>query len=342
MIVLMTSTLIELRSFIRQPASIFWTFIYPVALMLALSFVFGSSSRSEISVYTIHPSIVSNNYVLNAVENLSDLGITVSFAEESESYDLLLDQRTDGTILVNSSTYSEISRLFYLALSEENVSTFAQILIEANEGEPANYNHFLISGVVALSVVTMGLFGFTQVLVGNRAAGRLKWLGYWPMSKVHFLLAFTLSRALIIVVFSMLFIYLFGWLYNADSIWSASSAIYLVLILIAGSICFLSLGMLLASILHKPLTASSVANLLNLPVLFLSDLIVPLSILPEPVADIARLSPIYMFVSTLRSVFDNGATSVDTTVLTTIVSLSVIGIISFVVSGKLFAVTASK
>jgi len=343
---LVSSTIIEFKSFVRQPASLFWTFVYPVSLMLVLSFVFGSSPssyRDEIKVHLSDPTLEHTSQFQNAIKNLDYIGISLKpTLDVNADYVASVHQLgSRSELTLRTAVFSESTRLLHLALSADSLTESISIDV-AETISVKNYNHYLISGVVALSVVTMGLFGFTQVLVSNRAAGRLKWLGYWPIAKVKFLLGFTLSRAIIIVIFSMVFIYFFGWLYDAERIWSVVAALSLVILLISGSVCFLSLGMLLACILHKPLTTASVTNLLSLPVIFLSDLVIPLSILPDNIAAVAKLSPVYLFVATLREVFSTETSMLDIKVVGTIFFLFFLGSLSFGVSGKFFTVTPGR
>ena len=343
MTILLTATIIEFRSFIRQPVSMFWTFVYPVMLMLILSFMFGSPSNTEIRALVSSPVVLEHNQVSKAEEILDDVGVSLilSLMEErvnDEDYHLYLDMSSDGSINIIPFSSSGEARLVALALQTSATGNDIQINFPGNEGPP-NYNLYLVSGVVALSVISMGLFGFTPVLVANRAAGRLKWLGYWPLGSTKYLIAFTLSRTIIIVLFSIVFLYVFGWIYGAENIWSIQMIMSFLIVLISGSVCFLSLGLLLASILTKPQTAAAVSNLLNLPILFLSDLVIPLSILPDYIASIARHSPVYHFVAMLRDMFENGAMITDSRYLLVSIILLIFGILIFRLSGNLFVVT---
>ncbi|AXK42378.1 ABC transporter permease [Erythrobacter aureus] len=340
---LKTATLVEYNSFIRQPVSLFWTFVYPIVLLLILAFVFGGSSVMSFSVFS-QDSVAEARFE-GAAKLLEESGWTIERADDDEGAEVILKSETDGSIEVGGSVSQETLSSVRLALAAESGTDATDVPGLSPDASGAqsegseDYRLFLVSGIVALSVVSLALFGFTPVLVANRAAGRLKWLAYWPLGKLRYLIAFTVSRAVVIILFSMFLLYGFGWLYGAEAIWNAPTAIALIVSLVAGTFAFLALGLLLASVLTKPMTAAAVVNLLNLPILFLSDLVVPLSVLPDSVAATAKLSPVYLFVDNIRTIFENGAAVLTIGDIFVWVGLIATGVIAYLVSAKLFKIS---
>ena len=336
---LKTATLVEYNSFIRQPVALFWTFIYPVVLLVILAFVFGGSSAMTLEVFSQDSN--ARERFEDAAPLLESSGWTIEPAKDDLEAQVTVKSGKDGVIEVGGSASRETLSAVRLALAAEPGTDARKlpILSAAQAEDSGDYRLFLVSGIVALSVVSLALFGFTPVLVANRTAGRLKWLAYWPLGKLQYLFAFTVSRAVVIILFSMVLLYGFGWLYGAQAIWDFPTAAALLVSLVAGTFAFLAIGLLLASVLTKPMTAAAVVNLLNLPILFLSDLVVPLSILPESIAAITRLSPVYLFVDVIRTLFENGAASLTAGNVLVWIGLFATGAIAYVASAKLFKIS---
>ena len=106
------------------------------------------------------------------------------------------------------------------------------------------------------------------------------------------------------------------------------------LVSVIGIIAFLGIGLLIASLITSPVTGQAIINTLNLPIIFLSDLFIPVSAMPQWLQSIVAYSPINAFVNLLRHVLDGQALrSADIQVL---IVLTLIGVGSYAISMKTF------
>ena len=188
-----------------------------------------------------------------------------------------------------------------------------------------DYLQFLIVGLAALTVVSTALFGFSSVLVEMRSTGALKMLQIFPITRFEFLVAFTLSRVLILTVFCLMFIYILASGYGLQLPIGTRAVLSVAAMILLGSIAFMAVGLIIAGVITKPPTATAIINLINLPVIFLSDLFIPVSIMPATVQAIATISPVYVFVNDLRSIATGAGSLIDhCDTLTYLLGLSVI------------------
>jgi ABC-2 type transport system permease protein len=327
-----TVALVEYNSFMRQPVALFWSFVYPIILIIVLTTVFGGSSEPRPLKLRVTGDAAIAATIDKARAALADAGVAANIVTDDAEADATVSRTADGRLQVRGKGDRWEARVLALVLAAETARS--PVRFDAPAAASASYRIYLVAGVVALSIVTMALFGFTPVIVGNRAAGRLRWLAYWPIGARVFLIGFAASRLVITVVFSMAFLYFFGWIHGASAIWSIGSFAAILWCVTVGTFCFLSLGLLLASVITKPTTANAIVNIVNLPILFLSDFIIPFSLMPPWLASLASLSPVTLFVRWLRAIVEQGAGHGDGMFASVV--LVATGVLAFAAAIRLF------
>ena len=91
-------------------------------------------------------------------------------------------------------------------------------------------------------------------------------------------------------------------IYGADHAISFGSWLVIMFLVALSSVAFLSLGMAIAGVVTKISTANTLINIVNIPVMFLSDLFIPISLMPEPIESAVRYSPVFMLADSMRQV----------------------------------------
>lgn len=358
----LTLAMIETKAFLRNWTAIFWTFAYPIALLIILSLVFGGSNEFTAKLEVVDDA--QNTYSQQYVEAIHDkvdmvpgmaletiyvtadtpasagvirLQIPQGFGEQriASAINVIvigeMSADTGGLLAMLAETTEVFNRVstgapqqFYLDYSKSN--------FEQAGGQ--QYNAFLISGLTALTIVSTAMFGFTTVLVEMRQHGALKMFQVFPMEKRQFIAGFVLSRTLVLSVFCVLFFYLSNWVLGTNiSVSTAHIASFAWLILL-GIVAFLGMGLLLVSAVKKGATAIAIINIINLPIIFLSDLFIPVASMPEAIRSIAEWSPVYLFVNAMRDVTQPSFMASD--LIVTSITLAVIGALTLGVSSKLF------
>jgi ABC-2 type transport system permease protein len=156
---------------------------------------------------------------------------------------------------------------------------------------------FLVPGVLALAVMSTAMVSLGIATAFERRYGVLKRLGSTPLSRGGLLAAKTID-VLAIEVLQAIVILATGFALG----WSAEGSILLAIaVLLAGTVAFAGIGMLMAGTLRAEATLAA-ANGLFLLLLFLGGMAYPLHRLPDALETVARALPAAALAETLRDV----------------------------------------
>ena len=178
-------------------------------------------------------------------------------------------------------------------------------------GMGLSYTDYLITGLAVMTILSTALFGFAAVLVDMRAQGNLRLLAGMPFGKAQFYAGFVASRLAILAVFLTVFLLAFTALAPDATHPGAARLLLVIAFLMAGALALIGVGLMLSTLIAKPATAQAVANIINIPVIFLSDLFLPVALFPAPLFDVISQGPFYRFVTQLRAVFAGEAGFAD-------------------------------
>ena len=199
----------------------------------------------------------------------------------------------------------------------------------------SEYSAFLVSGMAAMTVLTTALFGFAAVLVSLRHEGKLKMYEVIPLHKLSYLLGFALSRLSVMVTCSLVFVVIANIVYSAGMTINPFSILNYLLLTIVGGFLFISVSFILVSFISSPSTATALINIISIPILFLSDLFIPMSMLPDVVQKVTVYSPVYLFVDASRDILVYGKSFLDVGSLMAIFFL--LGVVSMLYALKRFS-----
>jgi ABC-2 type transport system permease protein len=164
---------------------------------------------------------------------------------------------------------------------------------------------WLISGLLAMNMMFSALFGVGYTLVRYRKNGVLKRLKATPLKSYEFLIAQVFSRLLLITITSTLVYFGAHSLIHFQMLGSYGS---LFVIMIAGAICLISLGLLIASRIKSEEFAGGLVNLLSWPMMFFSGVWFSLEGMHPTVKAIAQIFPLTHVIDAARAVMTEGAT----------------------------------
>ncbi len=193
----------------------------------------------------------------------------------------------DREILVRTGRFDES-----MAIGRE------QIWVGEDQTEETRYIDFLLPGVILMGFFTNGLFGVPGAILFNRDRKILR--RYWvtPLSVGRYLIGFGLGHlALCVLQFALLFLlgrYAFG---ARVSFAQLDAAMLLVL----GAVTFMAFGFLIASLARTASGGMAIANILNMPMMFLSGLFFPTGGLPAFLKVIITINPVTYLVEGLRT-----------------------------------------
>ena len=179
----------------------------------------------------------------------------------------------------------------------------APLEFESVQSRDLGYIDFLVPGIVGMTIMQLGLFGVAFGFVQLKRTGALRRLFATPTSPAYFLSAQVLSR-LIIGVAQVAILFGVGIWFGLQMFGDYLSLLVVVLI---GSAIFLAVGFAIAGWAKNEDQAAPVANLVSLPMMFLSGVFFPRDAMPEFLANITQFMPLTYVNEALRAIVNEGA-----------------------------------
>jgi ABC-2 type transport system permease protein len=142
-----------------------------------------------------------------------------------------------------------------------------------------------------------GLFGVPGSILFARDRKILR--RYWvtPLTVLHYLVGFSLGHVALCVI-QFFFLYLLGRYALGASL--RFDHIGPIMFLLLSSLTFLSIGFLIASVAKTANSGMAIANILNMPMMFLGGLFFPISGLPMVLKAIVFVNPLTYLAEGLR------------------------------------------
>ena len=177
---------------------------------------------------------------------------------------------------------------------------FGSARIDVN-GHRVSVATFYIAGIAAFSVITACYTNIAMSLTFARDLGVLKRVRGTPLPGWAYLVA-RMLHAVVIALLLVLICLLFGMLlYDAELPARSIPALFVTLAL--GAACFCALGMAITTVVPNADAAPAIVNASILPLLFVSDVFIPLQDPPAWLDTLGNLFPVRHFSEAMQQVF---------------------------------------
>lgn len=331
-------TRVRVLEFIREPEAIFWVFVFPVLLALALGIAFREPSATTYSVGVTDPEVAER---LVGTDRLA-----VSMMPLDDAMEALGRGRLDVVIEPAETDPREVIFHFDGARTESRAARLAaDDALQRALGRPdvlrsreapvadrgSRYIDFLIPGLVGLNLMGSGLWGIGFSIVTARTRGLLKRFAATPMRRSNYLLSYALSR-LVFLMLEVAAIVGFGWAVFDVSV--RGSLVALLAVALVGALTFAALGLLVAARTQTIESVSGWMNLVMLPMWLLSGSFFSYERFPEAFWPVIRLLPLTAVNDSLRVVFHGEPLIAGT--LPELAVLAVWGLVAFAVALRRF------
>ena len=207
----------------------------------------------------------------------------------------------------------------------------APVRVEQVNARDLGYIDFLVPGVIGMTVMNLGLFAVAFGFVHYKRTGILRRLFATPAPPSHFLAAMIASRLVIgiaqVLVLLAVGVFLFGLTLVGD-------LGTLLAIVVLGSSIFLGIGFAIAGCAKNEDQAAPVANLVSLPMLFLSGVFFPREAMPEILRGVTAYMPLTYLNEALRAVANDGSTLLE--LGPQLLGMAVWAVIAFLLAVRLF------
>jgi ABC-type multidrug transport system permease subunit len=324
------------REFYRDKAGLSWNILMPVLLVFSFAFIF----RGDYSDDLFKVGILKDTNTIEA--DVSPFLATryISFIEiddlqsallkvERHQLDLLLDLRGEPHYWLNKHSNKGylVERLLQAAYTKSDSLPERQTVT----GQALRYVDWVLPGVLAMNIMFSSLWGVGWVVVRYRKNGVLRRLQATPLSAFEFLSAQVISRLAVVLSASVL-VYVGADLF-LDFVMRGS---YFALFLVygAGSLCLISLGLIVATRLRTEEVADGVLNLMSWPMLLMSGVWFSMEGTSPAAQTISNLMPLTHLVNAARRVMIDGAGVAQ--VLPEIAILGSTGLILLLIASRLF------
>lgn len=197
-----------------------------------------------------------------------------------------------------------------------------------SSGNGFSYTDYLVSGLAAMTVVSTALFGFAVALVDLRARSRMRLFYAMPFAKRTFFIGFTASRVVILALFCLVYVGGFSRFARHAHAVALHDLVVLSMFLMAGGLVMIGCSILITSVVRGIATAQALVNFINIPLIFLSDMFLPVSILPPLLQSIVHWSPLYLFVEKYRTIYTGAYVFSDVALWTLAIAVFGIALIS--------------
>jgi ABC-2 type transport system permease protein len=182
------------------------------------------------------------------------------------------------------------------------IGLFGSIFSEPMPGfeyEGLNYANFLLPGGIGLVIIASAFIGMSTTLTTYREAGVLKRLRVTPLRVSTLALGVTISQFLFITL-GVIVLFVVGLIFFDIQV--LGSWAVLIGVTVFGMFTFLALGSAIGSLSRSPRTANLITVLIYMPMLFLSDMFLPISMFPSGLQPICRALPLTPLNILLRDV----------------------------------------
>jgi len=169
-------------------------------------------------------------------------------------------------------------------------------------GKELSLSTFYIPSVAAFAVITACYTNISITTVFSRDEGVLKRIRGTPLPGWTYLLA-RIAHAILISILLVIIVVLFGRVFYSVHI-PASTLPAFVASLAVGAACFSALGLAVTRMVPNPDAAPAVINATILPLLFISDVFIPLENAPAWLNRFSGIFPIKPFSHALIAAYD--------------------------------------
>lgn len=289
--------------FVRDRGSFYWSLLFPVFLVLAFAFTFSGSGAPMFKVGVIGTADSEMTFMHTA--QIQFISYTTESISAQKIQDLLSRHQIDMIIDFNSrtctfNTQSDKS----LVLQQLFTAEKSDFIVSTISGKGIRYVDWFVPGVIGMNIMFSCLSGVGFIIVRYRKNGVLKRLKATPISALNFLAAQAASR-LTIVLFTSIIVYTGTNLVLHFVM--LGSYLDLCIVMILGSLCMISLGLVLASRIRNEELAGGLLNLITFPMLAFSGVFYSLEGSPPILRSIGNFFPLTHFINASRKIMIDGA-----------------------------------
>ncbi len=307
-------TRVQWTTFWRGTQNVMWIVLFPLMFLVIFGFMFRGAGTSTLKVVTTGDVPLFTQAVDGYIE-------TTPVASDEQARDKVVNGEADAwvvaeedTLIVRYSTADTVKAgmvqgAIGALVDRANIAATGippkyEMVMEPFEDTSTTTLESLAPGLLGWAIVMSAAMSAAIGLVQWRNSGLLRRLQLAPVRVIDLFIARSIVGIIIGLMQSVIFVtvarFLFG-MHVSSSVWLA------IPLVIAASLGFTAIGLIIGGISPTPEAASGLANLLVVPMAFLSGAFVPLQFAPEWMTLAARFTPTFYLNQGLIDTIVRGA-----------------------------------
>jgi ABC-2 type transport system permease protein len=316
----------SLKEFMRDRLALFWTLAFPILFILLFGLIFSGSGSPSYTVGLVNQDTGAlGQAIAQGFGHVKPF--TIKTGTLSNELDTLKKGQLDMVVMIPAglsqhaqSNHTTGIRVYYDPSNQANAQVELGIVQQVLTGFNQRITHvtppltlapqpiqtkplttvdFLVPGILAMSLMQLGLFGTTQQLVSLREQQVLRRLGATPLPRWKLLVSQVLLRLTIALAQTALIV---GIGVAAFHVQVQGNPLALLGLVLLGAVMFISLGYFIAAVSPTTESANGIVSAVNFPMLFLSGIFFPLALFPAFLTPIVRIIPLTYLADAIRQV----------------------------------------
>jgi ABC-2 type transport system permease protein len=329
---LLSLTVANIKSFVRDRQALFWTLAFPLIFIFLFGAIFsGGSNKTKIgwadgdgtpASAQLH-QVFASVPIIELVEGTKDdmlakfqhgdvsgvvvvdkgYGAAAAAAEAGGGPPAPVTIYTDPS---QSSTASIVKGLVSGVLAQANLGTrpVATVpVLQDLKTQDLNAVSYLVPSILGMSLMQLGIFSALP-LVADRQKLILKRLSATPLKRWQLIGSNIIMRLIVGLAQTTIIVGIGAVVFDVKI---TGSLIAVAGVALLGAVTFISLGYVVASFAKTEDSANGMVSAIQFPLMFLSGTFFPIDVMPDALKGVARFLPLTYLSDAMRQVMVNGA-----------------------------------
>ena len=329
---------IDIKRLFRDRVAIFFVFVFPLIFLIIFGSIFGGGDGPNFDITVINRSETefSQQFVetlqqgeiftlestaINTFEDAEERlgrGEIDGIIELGESFGEVQDARPEGTLVVYydqgdeqlAATLQAVLQTTLDDINEQFVDVQAPFRLESRSIQTANLTRFdyTFSGILGFTLLSLGIFGPTTIFPRLKQRGVLRRYQTSTLRVWQYFTGNVLSNAFVGL---LALIVMFATAVVVFDLSMRGSYFNLAFIVLLGTILMFGIGLALGGWAKNENQAAPLAQLVTLPMMFLSGVFFPVFLMPELLQNITQFIPLTPVIDAIRLVITENASLTD-------------------------------
>jgi len=329
--IIFANIVIHVKGFIRAKEAVFFTLLFPILLVLLFGAIFQNEDDVHFDLvvqdldatntsaklvkmlelngtFTITKINSSKDAVEYAKENKVNLVLIIPKGYEEAFFKRMVLNDMNASVNVtyvydpsssSATTKMQILNSVFMQMNQ-NLSGAPPIISITSKSvlvKKYKYIDFFVPGIIAMASMSMSLFGTVSMNAELRQKGIIRKLATTPITRAEWILSNISYQILLSFISTALILIVSFAVFDV----SLTINLWLGVFVILNVFAFAGLGMLLTRFAKEAESASAAANAIMFPMMFLAGTFFPLETMPDFLALIAKILPLYYVNEGLRN-----------------------------------------